>query len=162
MCDNGVVHRSSVSACWSAIGAGDAAMGNGAVVRECNTNGECSAAPHGYCGVVVPERLGGAGGSPTESCHYGCVTNDECGMGSVCLCGDPVGTCVKASCTKDADCSGGLLCQKVQIVPSCGEISYEMRCGPACTEDADCADPAVASGTPTCQNGTCFPGWVCT
>ncbi len=167
VCDSGVVHRPSKSDCWSVIGAPDAAeplpldVGSG-VPRECNANDQCTGAPHGYCSVEVPERIGGIGGSPTESCHYGCVNDDECDPGSVCLCGDPVGTCVKASCTTDADCPNGLPCERVQIVPSCDDIRYEMQCGPACTHDADCVNQTGSGyGTPTCEHGTCYPGSFC-
>jgi hypothetical protein len=68
---------------------------------ECNSDDACTAEPHGYC----------AGGSATPlRCEYGCVSDDECGDGQLCACGDPVGRCVPASCTSDASCAPGYAC----------------------------------------------------
>ncbi|HEY3234995.1 MAG TPA: ferritin-like domain-containing protein, partial [Polyangiaceae bacterium] len=63
---------------------------------QCTSDLDCTASPHGYCD----------GGY----CIYGCIVDDECGPGRICLCGYPVGHCARATCAIDADCPTGLLC----------------------------------------------------
>jgi hypothetical protein len=61
---------------------------------RCTTDSECTAKPNGYC----TDR----GDSLGCGCQYGCVKDGDCGNNEVCLCGDPVGTCVAVTCTKEA------------------------------------------------------------
>jgi len=82
-CESGtaIAHRPSIDDCWSGIDplSGPTPIGppwpDGSVMATCRTNGDCTAAPHGYC-----QTSGGYvfGGAPTVSCQYGCVRDSEC------------------------------------------------------------------------------------
>lgn len=63
---------------------------------RCMTDAECEAKPNGHC-TDLGDTLG-------CGCQYGCLSDEECGQNEVCLCGDPVGTCVATTCT-DNTCS---------------------------------------------------------
>jgi len=56
----------------------------------CKTDAECSTKPNGYCADV--------GDSLGCGCHYGCLSDGDCAQNQLCLCGDPVGSCIEAKC----------------------------------------------------------------
>jgi hypothetical protein len=60
-------------------------------ILPCAYDVQCAIQPNGYCEATP-------GGDLLSECRYGCVSDDECDSGSICLCGDPVGTCVPALC----------------------------------------------------------------
>lgn len=62
--------------------------------RRCVKDAECEAKPNGHC-TDLGDGLG-------CGCQYGCVDDGDCGKDQVCLCGDPVGTCVDVSCTPES------------------------------------------------------------
>jgi hypothetical protein len=80
--------------------------------------------------------------SGATSCFYGCVTDEECGAGKACVCGDPVGQCMRALCKSDGDC-GELSC-----------MSY--------THPGDCGPSLLACHTPQdrCQTDRDCPGFM--
>lgn len=151
-CAEGYSHRPSAVACTpvapldaAAGGAGPAAQpaepqaGFGGMASEPDCNQEpsrCDALPHGFCAV---DDLGP---DTTYYCASGCVTDADCGLNRICVCGHPEsptgGRCALSNCVTDADCGTGLLC-----------ASYEEGCGPGgfaclrddddeCRSDADC------------------------
>jgi hypothetical protein len=126
----------------------------GSVTVGCRTNGDCTAAPHGHCTTEFSEGFGGA---PTVTCHYGCVSDAECGAGRLCFCGDPIGQCVETSCKTDADCPSGVLCMEGAVPSGCGSTP-RFACGPLCKTDADCS--SIASGS-VCRDGNCANNFVC-
>jgi hypothetical protein len=160
-CEGGQVQRPTVSECWSNVGPADAGVTipngpDGSVSVACRRNGDCTAAPHGYCSRAVQFGFGGA---PSFSCVYGCVNDSECGAGRICLCGEPVGTCVAASCRSNADCPGGAPCRETWTLGVCSAPIYEFRCGPLCRVDGDCAGGSFAGRCGT--DGNCQPLAVC-
>jgi hypothetical protein len=109
--------------------------------------------PHGYCttGVQVPGTV----------CAYGCVKDSECGVGNICLCGEPVGRCVGSTCTSDAECGKGLRCQSYDSSHGCGIERFACQTADdTCVSDADCMGGYcdAASGTFTCVMGGCAIG----
>jgi hypothetical protein len=157
-CSNGSRHRPSSGTCPSALprseavvgltidGIGDAAHGG------CRRDQDCSERLHGYCGF--------ADRPPTfASCIYGCVRDDECARGQICLCGAPVGACVPAACRTDADCAPGYLCADYAVDGGeCGERdafacqSPRDTCVTTCSMDAGLC--TFAHGRRTCS-GSC-------
>ena len=65
-----------------------------ATKRGCKTDAECTAKPNGYC-TDVGDNLG-------CGCHYGCLTDGDCLRDEICLCGEPVGSCIKSSCVNES------------------------------------------------------------
>jgi hypothetical protein len=80
---------------------------------ECTKDEDCAHLLHGHCRVL--ETLGPSG--PSVSCTAGCIRDADCGQDFVCLCGDPVGVCVRGNCQVDADCGAGLLCTSTPHIP---------------------------------------------
>ena len=166
-CSNGIVHRVAVGECRSPLprprqppwlpestdGAnpvGETGADAGTASAEpscwetgacCDEDSDCTAQPHGYCTDALPE--GPWQTSPT--CMYGCVADSECGAGYVCLCGEPVGTCVLARCTSDADC-GGLACTTYNDSPGCNGTSVSCQtAADTCATDAQCGSDQFCS-----------------
>ena len=151
-CSNGIVHRPVIGECSSPLPrsrslplnpafappAADAGLDAPAACLEagqcCQQDSDCTASPHGYC-----ENDFSDGRIPVNYCQYGCVADSECGVGEVCLCGDPVGACVPSPCTSDADCNG-LACTTYEAFPGCGGIAISCQTPEdTCGSDADCS-----------------------
>ena len=62
----------------------------------CVADKECVAKANGYC-TNPGDGMG-------CRCQYGCKTDADCGKDEVCLCGEPAGTCVAATCS-DSSCA---------------------------------------------------------
>jgi len=60
----------------------------------CVADKECVAKPNGYC-TNPGDGMG-------CRCQYGCKTDADCGKEEVCLCGEPAGTCVSATCSESS------------------------------------------------------------
>lgn len=99
----------------------------------CSSDQDCTRSAHGLC--ADSHHLAGYCG-----CYYGCMQDSDCGPGSVCFCGDPVGRCVPSNCTDDSACGSGQLC-----------ASYLAACIPGTGPDAACTGGV---------NG-CFSGFAC-
>jgi hypothetical protein len=135
MCQSGAVHRrGAVAACpWPPPSASTACP------ASCQSDSDCVQSPLGVC--TQAHQLAGVCG-----CYYGfCEKDADCGSGSICLCGGPVGgTCVPATCTSDSDCPAGLLC--VSSSQSCHGGQAAFTCQSAadeCLGDGDCPlDPS--------------------
>lgn len=168
-CDDGVVHRPNAAhVCPSmlprtAAEAADRAPPNDepwSADNECESDANCTKAAHGHCEFSAGESL------PIKECIYGCVSDADCGSDEVCVCGNPVGACVPATCRDDDDCSTGMKCaQWYDANITCGP-SAVLTCqtpGDECATDTDCnADEdsfcSGASGVRQCET---HPREVC-
>jgi hypothetical protein len=116
---------------------------NGAT-DQCHKDSDCGA-PNEWCQLSAYD-----GGPQPCECVTGCLVDADCAAGNVCECGDPVGTCVPATCTSDAACASGR-CSKYESGP-CGPNgpfrSYVFGCestGDTCEGDLDCASGSFCS-----------------
>jgi hypothetical protein len=179
-CEEGYVHRPAATVCTppaggpsagGADGAGDPPAGGiggrlpSATGRElCATSGVpddalCAGFQHGFCRTVVPsiECRGGC-------CFSGCVSDQDCGTGSICLCGStrsPTGgECVAADCATDRDCGEGFLCASHDDV--CGTDGRPrfgcQKLEDECTTSADCAGRPCSVGANGNPFRECFTG----
>jgi hypothetical protein len=154
MCSEGTIHRTTAAQCQSLLPRPETCAPTGGGTGECSADTECTAKPHGICGVqqqVLDCR-----------CEYGCVSDADCGAGSVCVCGQPAGHCVTASCTTDADCGGSALCAQARL-EKCGSFGFRcQRAGDQCAQDSDCGQGeqcAVSGGLTRCLKNDCpVPG----
>jgi hypothetical protein len=100
--------------------------------------------------------------APGCYCQYGCTTDAECGQGAICLCGDPVGQCAAALCTRDDDCASDMLCSSYVATPGCGGTAFACQTPfDTCASDADCtmsAQCTLQAGNHTCVTPTCAIG----
>lgn len=161
-CDEGYEHRPSAVACplseggAAARGAGGAEGGAGQLPRveghvSCFHNEDaCRAFELGYC----DEDTGG-GGAPAI-CKSGCVTDEDCGVGYICLCGGPSptgGKCHQSDCTTDADCGPGFLCASYGV--ACGYAGFScQRASDECAKDDDCSGYCGFNGEHRACDGT--------
>ncbi|MDX2053880.1 MAG: hypothetical protein SFV15_15875 [Polyangiaceae bacterium] len=86
--------------------------GAGGIQFACSEDADCKEKPHGYCQFYPAHEASPLGpAAPARTvCIYGCVTDQDCGAGSICQCGGNIGTCVASTCRTDADCADGSLC----------------------------------------------------
>jgi hypothetical protein len=129
-CQSGAIHRRAVVATCPWL---PPSASTGCSV-SCQSDADCVQRPLGVCAQA--HQLGGYCG-----CFYGfCEKDADCGAGSICLCGGPVGgTCVPATCTTDAGCAAGFLCVSSSL--SCGGGRSAFACQSAadeCLGDGDC------------------------
>lgn len=151
-CDGGPIHRPRVEQCASSLPR-PATKIAAPVEGQCATDADCVDMPHGYCTTGVQ--------APGTICAYGCVEDSECGPGSICVCGDPVGRCVGSTCTSDADCGAGLRCQSYDSSHGCGIMRFACQTPQdTCDGDADCQGGFcdAGSGVFTCVMGGCVIG----
>lgn len=142
-CANGSVHRPTIKQCESKLPRPVAKI-LPPTEGACTSDTDCADMPHGYCTS--------GGQLPGAVCAYGCVNDSECGEGSICQCGDPVGRCVSATCTSDAQCGAGLRCQSYDESAGCDFIHFACQTPQdSCGGNADCA--ALGGGFCSLENG---------
>lgn len=130
-CANGALHRADILSCDSTLPRLTTCEPVGGNPSLCSTDSACTASPHGRCDQ---EPFDGS-----CYCSYGCTTDSECAEGSICLCGDPVGQCVTASCKSDADCGDGFGCAAYVTSPGCGGTGFACQTAQdTCASNADC------------------------
>jgi hypothetical protein len=118
-CDGGFVHRPERVECASRVPRPIDEPLPEVPNAQCDSDADCIERRHGHCEEIQdPTTLG-----RVRVCLYGCVHDEDCSVGFVCHCGDPVGTCTSASCATDADC-GGLLCTSALTLSPCGTTFY--------------------------------------
>lgn len=100
--------------------------------EDCRFDHECTQKPHGHCFEARP--------SGRPGCAYGCVSDSEC-SGGICVCGDPVGYCMPASCTTNRDCEAPAVCSEYAPSPGCANDNGFACQQPAdeCASDGDCS-----------------------
>ncbi len=157
LCADGSIHKKTAGEC--PVGAPSQTACASSSGGSCKFASDCTEKPNGYCLHMI-----GFGGD-TCACSYGCTKDSECGPGRTCLCGDPIGTCVKATCTEDVNCGPGNLCTSFDESKGCGMTMLACRrAGDACGGDKDCASPPGpycvpdADGVRHCEPGGCAVG----
>ena len=157
------VHRVARVDCPSTLPRPASGFCTAGAPSECASDADCKARPYGIC-------QGQFWGPPSTicNCSYGCVRDSDCASGEICLCGDIIGQCVRASCATDSDC-GGLLCVSYVATPP-GAIcdTVAMSCQTPtdqCTTSTDCpplSSPCVpmADGRHVCSQSQCGYGGV--
>ncbi len=136
LCAEGQRHRPEAVTCASSLPRTDSCSSDTGA-DNCSTDADCGDRPNGYCA-----NMGQVG---TCSCYYGCVTDADCDDGYICMCGEPVGHCVPATCKTDGDCEGDLMCVAYTSEPGCGGVQFACQ-----TEDDECASDADCSGNAQC------------
>lgn len=143
ICDDGVVHRPTAAhLCQSSLprpAPQDASPQDAGVGAEeqnaCQSDADCTEQPHGYCDYTFAD-------SPYQECQYGCTSDADCASDQACVCGDPVGQCVSASCREDADCAPGMKCAEWTDANAACSTRRLLTCQTPedeCASDADCA-----------------------
>jgi hypothetical protein len=141
-CKGGWFHRPEVKTCGSTLPRAVMCTDPNAMTSTCKTDSDCQEKPNGFC---LDTPWVGCG------CAYGCTTDADCAPGAMCMCGDPVGTCVATTgCKKDADCGPGLRCATYTDNPGCGGLAFACQTtDDKCTGDGDCPSGQMC----TLQNG---------
>lgn len=158
-CGEGYTHRPKPQACSvpATAPAGDAparpapVRADGSVV--CNEDPNvCSTYQYGYCDYAD-------GQVPT--CQSGCVIDQDCGAGSICICDhseSPTGgACRPSQCASDLDCGDGYCASYWQI---CGRGGFACQsAADECSTNAECAGGTCsydsALGHRACNNAVC-------
>ena len=161
-CASGYVHRAEKLDCparsRSSFDAGSADASS-TVIGECRGDADCTASARGYC---IPASGSGSLAPGSTYCLYGCVRDQDCATGQICLCGDPVGQCVQAACTADSSCSAGELCASYVANPGCGGMAFACQTPQdQCGGDGDCPSGIscfVQSGARICTPPRCVIG----
>ncbi|HEX7670995.1 MAG TPA: hypothetical protein VF395_15475, partial [Polyangiaceae bacterium] len=145
-CEGGSTVRVESTECGSALprsaqcsttlpgGQCDPALGN----CGCTADSDCTDRPNGYCG---------SGGQVSGCyCSYGCRKDSDCDSGMLCLCGDPVGQCVTATCRGKSECPGTNECLSYVQSPGCPGVAFACQsAADTCASDADCTNGAQCS-----------------
>jgi hypothetical protein len=151
-CADGAIRRRAVVTC--PLGPAAATSPCGALDGQCASDADCTAQPHGLC-ANSHKLLGYCG------CFYGCMKDADCGAGSVCFCGDPVGSCVPATCVSASSCASGFACASSSS--GCGGGMGSFACQVAtdeCLGDTDCGANArcvLQSGRRVCTPDCLLP-----
>lgn len=126
---------------------------------QCHTDDECVSGPHGYC------ALSATGFGDYCGCHYGCMSDADCGTDQVCLCGGDapgypsVSRCIPAGCLDSDACDGGM-CRLGDLPFACAS-TYRTACTTAddtCEQHEDCATNRLEFCYPEPDLGH----WACT
>ncbi len=102
----------------------------------CRSDADCTGMLYGSCRRSRP--------SGPNVCIPGCVKDSECAGDEICVCGEPVGECVKASCKTNADCPHSA-CAAHATDDACGLGGFScLSDDDECDEDEDCGACACA------------------
>jgi hypothetical protein len=168
-CPDGTIHRAQAIDCDPTIDA-PACTGTENTVT-CQSDADCTAAPHGRCVSVT--TIEDEGLKTNCGCYYSCVNDAECGAGKACVCAGvlPLETtwsfCATAACNDGAGCGSGE-CGLSWYYNGC-QSDIELVCrnaSDACRVEADCASDGgqhkscvVSAGGPwQCLGWTCILG----
>jgi hypothetical protein len=132
-------HRNHVASCRSQLPRAN--IGASQSFDRCTSDEECVDQPNGFCDP------GGGPDGVVRICQYGCLVDDDCAAGSICLCGTYIGYCTLAECVTDDDCPTGLLC-----------AAYSTQChkhvGFACQNPSDTCFDDQDCGPERCERDT--------
>jgi hypothetical protein len=142
-CAQGFFHRAEPGRCPQTPNRGGTPTM--AMAPYCGSDADCADIENGRCNGAPPPF--GA-----QTCVSSCETDDDCELGSICLCGGVANVCVPANCQSDADCGDGLLCASYQVTAGCAVMQgfacqlpddgCTVSCPPAFTCNVDrSADP---------------------
>lgn len=151
-------HRPQAVACSQSVAPGS---------RACTADTDCS------CGFsLAPARcIIDATGNGSCTCDQ-CLTDDECGGGSVCSCqGATFGwahqswgnVCVSSNCNIDDDCGPGSYCSPT-VSSTCGSFFgvqgyYCHSSADVCIDDSDCPAPGYCAFAPESGQWVCGSGF---
>ena len=128
-CGAGYVRRLSPGMCPSSMQRAAAVSSVNPAVDQCTHDSDCSGGE--FCGP----REGGY----ANVCIKACATDADCDPGRICLCGEPAGRCVPATCTQASDCPAGRDCASGVAHPLCESTAFACQLtGDSCSTDADC------------------------
>lgn len=151
-CNEGFTHRVEAVDCPAPAPRATTCIGTDGT-SGCSVDSDCTAGTNGYCEL--------SSYSSYCYCNYGCLKDSDCGAGQICQCGDPVGRCVMADCTSDAECNGGA-CATYDSNPGCGGVAYACTvAGDSCLAGSDCPDGYCsldAVGFRVCASASCVIG----
>ena len=129
LCENGIMHRpdggmSGGGECISMLPREDVGcvsthpedMLDGLGLELCSFDSDCVDGVHGTCDPVATGVTTNACG-----CSYGCTRDSDCQADELCLCGEPVGRCVKSDCKSDQGCEGGLC---ISVAPNSNVLGF--------------------------------------
>jgi hypothetical protein len=140
-CAGGVLRRRAIVDCPSLLPRESTSCqytcDGGGIPGACTKDTDCTEHPFGFC------RKGGGAGAIAAgntiicfancTCSYGgCVRDSDCGNNEICVCADPVGSCMPSSCSSGKDCKPGCDC-----VATYGQCQTPQD---TCLTDADCFD----------------------
>ena len=132
-CSRGYLRRPRKGECPSEVPRSGAVPNYNPAVDDCEYDADCAGGAYRHCGT----REGGYG----RTCVDGCRVDADCDEGRICLCGDPAGRCVPATCTTDADCASGFDCASYEAAPGCFTTRFTCQTADdACGGDQDCHD----------------------
>lgn len=156
-CKEGFQHRPRATACGvtlqkaapaggsSGIGAPEPQLPRAPGDVLCGDDPQnCDMYQYGYCDTV-------GGGAAPAVCRSGCITDEECGQGQLCLCGDSrsptSGVChYTDDCRTDADCESGF-CAPYNL--GCGNPRFAcLQPNDECSSDADCGESDICTRLP--------------
>jgi hypothetical protein len=152
-CMDGAVHRREALDCPSEVPR-PAPQCMPSPGSGCTQDTDCVDHPNGFCSAEPAQAV--------CFCNYGCTKDTECSPGEICLCGDPVGQCVQASCAGDTSCPSGALCADYVIAPGCDMLAFACQtAADECLSSKDCsagAECTLTNGHRVCHGMTCSPG----
>jgi hypothetical protein len=145
-CDNRMLHRPSQGTCTSSVPRAERVMIPPQYDKDgwreylsCREDSDCTDDDYGHCAWEDLSRLG-------TFCNYGCVVDADCNADQVCLCGEPVGQCVPASCATDTDCGAGNLCANYIDHEGCGGTAFACQTtSDVCAAQSDCINAAACT-----------------
>jgi hypothetical protein len=160
-CANGAVVRREVTECPSQLPRPEVCPN--AAATGCQKDSDCTAKPNGYCGVI--SWFGGEPPGAGCECIYGCTEDADCGEGSICLCGEPVGRCAPATCVSDAACPEGG-CSLYESMPGCPSIHFACQLlADECASNQECEAKnqdkpfcTIKEGKRVCSSWECAAG----
>jgi hypothetical protein len=137
-CDGGWLHRPAAVTCPSFLPRAGLDIRESVHPTHCTEDLDCSERAYGHCEPLVGCGSGADSSSrPYGYCEYGCTQDSDCGEGKLCFCGEPVGRCVHATCSVDAECASGLCAGTLQQ-PSEGYAFACVAAGDECLTWSDC------------------------
>jgi hypothetical protein len=138
-CSGGYLRRTAPAHCPSTLPRSGSVPNYNAAIDSCESDRDCPSAtwgPYAHCAT----REGGY----ANACVSGCIEDADCTADRVCLCEEPVGRCVPATCATSADCGASLECASYASSPGCFSTQFSCQLPTdACGGDADCNGRSV-------------------
>jgi len=135
----------------------DAATTPDSATPGCRSRADCAQGTNGASVCSAPQQPWFCG--PVEQVGASCISDAQCGSGSVCreaLVSDggvePGGkVCTDASCTDDSQCPSGQVCRKDFTT----RVPDDLICAPPCVTDLGCAPTDKCDNSGHCRARTC-------